>query len=71
MKQLEMKSPPAHKASAAEVGMAGFEPATPWSQTRYTNRTVLHPAIKPFVWPNFSFARKNTPLIPESGRKVR
>ncbi len=27
------------------VGVAGFELATPWSQTRYTNRTVLHPEI--------------------------
>ncbi len=25
------------------VGVAGFEPATPWSQTRYANRTALHP----------------------------
>ena len=25
------------------VGAAGFEPATPWSQTRCANRTALHP----------------------------
>ena len=25
------------------VGVAGFELATPCSQSRYTNRTVLHP----------------------------
>lgn len=25
------------------VGVAGFEPATPWSQTRYSNRTEPHP----------------------------
>ena len=25
------------------VGVAGFEPATPWSQTRCANRTALHP----------------------------
>ncbi len=29
------------------VGVAGFEPATPWSQTRCANRTALHPdAVK-------------------------
>lgn len=27
------------------VGVAGFELATPCSQSRYTNRTVLHPEI--------------------------
>ncbi len=25
------------------VGAAGFEPATPWSQTRCANRTALRP----------------------------
>ena len=25
------------------VGAAGFEPATPCSQSRYANRTALHP----------------------------
>jgi hypothetical protein len=25
------------------VGVAGFEPATPWSQTRCANRTALYP----------------------------
>ena len=29
------------------VGVAGFELATPCSQSRYTNRTVLHPEISP------------------------
>ncbi len=33
------------KASSS-VGAAGFEPATPWSQTRYTNRTVLCPELR-------------------------
>src|SRR5690606_32714688 len=28
------------------VGVAGFEPATPWSQTRCANRTALHPEKK-------------------------
>ena len=28
---------------SCEVGVAGFEPATPWSQTRCANRTALHP----------------------------
>ncbi len=27
------------------VGVAGFEPATPCSQSRYANRTALHPDI--------------------------
>ena len=25
------------------VGAVGFEPTTPWSQTRCANRTTLHP----------------------------
>ncbi len=28
-----------------KVGVAGFEPATPCSQSRYTNRTVLYPEL--------------------------
>jgi hypothetical protein len=28
-----------------KVGVAGFEPATPWSQTRCANRTALYPVI--------------------------
>ena len=27
----------------SSVGVAGFEPATPWSQTRCANRTALYP----------------------------
>ena len=27
------------------VGVAGFEPATPWSQTRCANRTAPHPEL--------------------------
>jgi hypothetical protein len=27
------------------VGVAGFEPATPWSQTRCASRTALYPVI--------------------------
>ena len=26
-----------------KVGVAGFEPATPWSQTRCASRTALYP----------------------------
>ena len=26
-----------------EVGVKGFEPSTPWSQTKCANRTALHP----------------------------
>ena len=29
---------------SCKVGVAGFEPAAPWSQTRCANRTALHPA---------------------------
>ena len=32
------------------VGAAGFEPATPWSQTRCANRTALRPELKFFLW---------------------
>ena len=31
---------------AKRVGIAGFEPATPWSQTRCANRTALYPVRK-------------------------
>ena len=27
------------------VGVVGFEPTTPWSQTRCANRTALYPEI--------------------------
>ena len=29
------------------VGVAGFEPATSWSQTMRANRTALHPVAEP------------------------
>jgi hypothetical protein len=32
-----------HKVQGFFVGVAGFEPATPWSQTRCANRTALYP----------------------------
>jgi hypothetical protein len=34
---------PSFENNPLEVGVAGFEPATLWSQTRYANRTALHP----------------------------
>jgi hypothetical protein len=34
------------------VGVAGFEPATLWSQTRCANRTALHPGV-----PTVAFAK--------------
>ena len=30
---------------ALYVGETGFEPATPWSQTKCANRTALHPEL--------------------------
>ena len=33
-------------ASGSLVGVAGFEPATLCSQSRYANRTALHPVIQ-------------------------
>jgi hypothetical protein len=38
----ELKSLP-DQNQAGYVGVAGFEPATPWSQTRCANRAALHP----------------------------
>lgn len=35
----------AHKCLSYFVGVVGFELTTSWSQTRHTNRTVLHPAV--------------------------
>ena len=32
------------------VGVAGFEPATSWSQTRRDNRATLHPEKKRRDW---------------------
>ncbi len=34
-----------HLTPFSFVGAAGFEPATPWSQTRCANRTALRPEI--------------------------
>jgi hypothetical protein len=31
------------------VGIPGFEPGTPCSQSRYANRTALHPEIDSFL----------------------
>ena len=33
-----------HRRAFSFVGVAGFEPATLWSQTRCANRAALHPA---------------------------
>jgi hypothetical protein len=33
-------------SSASFVGVVGFEPTTPWSQTRCANRTALYPEIR-------------------------
>ena len=33
------------------VGETGFEPATPWSQTKCANRTALHPALCGMIIP--------------------
>ena len=34
------------------VGVRGFEPPTPWSQTRCANRTALHPDEERKVYHN-------------------
>ena len=39
------------------VGVKGFEPSTPWSQTRCANRTALHPEVCAKVQ-LFTFATK-------------
>ena len=40
---------------AVLVGMTGFEPATPWSQIKYSSQAELHPDTK-----NFNTYNKNT-----------
>ena len=45
------------------VGAAGFEPATPWSQTRYANRTALRPEYFFQLWCS-TFYLKNVAVRP-------
>ena len=48
-KRDKQKSP--SKTDGLFVGVAGFEPATLWSQTRCANRTALHPEdLYPKKW---------------------
>ena len=42
----EKTTPPAARWFFSSVGVAGFEPATPWSQTRCANRTALYPEFR-------------------------
>ncbi len=46
LQRLEKQSPVllASDRAFSFVGVAGFEPATLWSQTRCANRAALHPA---------------------------
>ena len=39
----ELRDPDRRSNSVFIVGVAGFEPATSWSQTRRDNRATLHP----------------------------
>ena len=41
---LKIKTLPLSRKGFSFVGVAGFEPATLWSQTRCANRAALHPA---------------------------
>ncbi len=42
------------------VGVPGFEPGTPWSQTRCANRAALHPEIQVLMLePLYSFLKRS------------
>ena len=41
----ENKKPPAYAGGILFVGVAGFEPAAPCSQSRCANRTALYPVL--------------------------
>ena len=42
------------------VGVPGFEPGTPWSQTRCANRAALHPEIQALILePLYSFLKRS------------
>lgn len=43
---LKQKIPTAKSNRDSSVGVAGFEPATSWSQTRRDDRATLHPEKK-------------------------
>jgi hypothetical protein len=44
------------------VGVAGFEPATLWSQTRCANRAALHPVLPAEALAKVGFPYQNLTL---------
>jgi hypothetical protein len=46
-KPTKKKNPPSPEAKVGEVGRTGFEPATPWSQTRYSTGLNYLPNMFP------------------------
>ena len=47
------KCVPLYLFNASPVGVTGFEPATPWSQIRYSSQTEPHPESKFFTRPPY------------------
>ena len=45
LQRLKNKTLPLSRKGFSFVGVAGFEPATLWSQTRCANRAALHPVL--------------------------
>lgn len=39
------KDAPYHYDASSLVGVKGLEPSAPWSQTKYSNHTELHPDL--------------------------
>ena len=46
-----------HSGHSEKVGVAGFEPATSWSQTMRDNRTTLHPETNFLLLARFELKR--------------
>lgn len=46
------------------VGVKGFEPSAPWSQTKCANQTALHPEIKGNILSQNNFKVKDSHLLP-------
>jgi hypothetical protein len=69
------KSPPElSERLFLSVGVAGFEPTTPCSQSRCANRTALHPVVpgpETRDWPYISPARLFVSIPDSSGRGNR
>ena len=53
------------------VGVKGFEPSTPWSQTKCANQTALHPEIKALLKSKPLFYYKHCAIVNNLRLKFR